>query len=44
MKRIILMSMFFAALATSVAGCANTIRGAGKDIKDSAHAVKEAVD
>jgi predicted small secreted protein len=31
------------ALAAFVAGCANTIRGVGKDVKSSAHAVEDAV-
>ncbi|WP_311028776.1 EncA/B family entericidin [Mesorhizobium koreense] len=31
------------ALAAFAAGCANTIRGVGKDVKSSANAVEDAV-
>lgn len=44
MKRLVVTSMLLLACAASVTACANTIRGVGKDIKDSAHAVKQAVD
>jgi len=32
------------ACALIAAGCANTVRGAGKDIKDTANAIEDSVD
>ncbi|WP_246225867.1 entericidin A/B family lipoprotein [Chelativorans xinjiangense] len=33
-----------ALLAISVSACANTIRGVGKDIKETGHAIRDATD
>lgn len=43
MKPYRIASLAVVVIALALAGCANTIRGVGKDVKSSAHAVQDAV-
>jgi predicted small secreted protein len=43
MKASYLAPIVILACALALAACANTIRGVGKDVKGSAHAVEDAV-
>ncbi|MBN9245486.1 MAG: EncA/B family entericidin [Mesorhizobium sp.] len=43
MKFIRLAPFAVIAAALMLAGCANTVRGVGKDVKSTAHAVEDAV-
>jgi predicted small secreted protein len=44
MKFIRLAPLAIIAAALMLAGCANTVRGVGKDVKSTAQAVKDTVD
>jgi predicted small secreted protein len=43
MKFIRLLPLAAIAVALTLAGCANTVRGVGKDVKSTARAVKDTV-
>lgn len=38
------MSMLVLIFAVGVSACANTVRGVGRDVRETAHAVEDAVD